>query len=100
VGGDCADLTSNDPLKFTDTKPYKSRLAATQKSDRAEGRGDRRRRQGQRRRPASIASMEYSFIGGSMGRGGREEDRALASSWRSQRRLPVLIVVVLGRCAP
>ena len=26
------NLTSNDPLKFTDTKPYKSRLAATQKS--------------------------------------------------------------------
>src|SRR4026208_332503 len=26
------NLSSNDPLKFTDTKPYESRLAATQKS--------------------------------------------------------------------
>ena len=59
-------LVSNDPLKFTDTKPYKSRLTATQKSS------------GQKDAvivgvgkingvDAVIASMEYSFIGGSMG---------------------------------
>jgi acetyl-CoA carboxylase carboxyl transferase subunit beta len=44
------NLVSNDPLKFTDTKPYKSRLAATQKVHRPEGCGDCRRRQDQRRR--------------------------------------------------
>ena len=60
------NLVSNDPLKFTDTKPYKSRLAATQKLT------------GQKDAvivgvgkingaDAVVASMEYSFIGGSMG---------------------------------
>ena len=60
------NLTSNDPLKFTDTKPYKSRLAATQKAT------------GQKDAvivgvgqingiDAVVASMEYSFIGGTMG---------------------------------
>jgi len=60
------DLTSNDPLQFTDTKPYKSRLAATQKST---GKKDAvivavGRVNGVE---AVVASMEYSFIGGSMG---------------------------------
>ena len=60
------NLVSNDPLKFTDTKPYKLRLSATQKST------------GQKDAvivgvgkingiDAVVASMEYSFIGGSMG---------------------------------
>jgi acetyl-CoA carboxylase carboxyl transferase subunit beta len=60
------NLVSNDPLQFTDTKPYKSRLAATQKST---GQKDAvivgvGRVNGV---DAVIASMEYSFIGGSMG---------------------------------
>jgi acetyl-CoA carboxylase carboxyl transferase subunit beta len=60
------NLTSNDPLKFTDTKPYKSRLAATQKST---GQKDAvivgvGRINGLE---TVVASMEYSFIGGSMG---------------------------------
>ena len=60
------NLTSNDPLQFTDTKPYKSRLANTQKST---GQKDAvivgvGRINGIE---AVIASMEYSFIGGSMG---------------------------------
>ena len=59
-------LVSNDPLKFTDTKPYKSRLAATQKSSGQKdavivGVGKINGAE------AVIASMEYSFIGGSMG---------------------------------
>jgi acetyl-CoA carboxylase carboxyl transferase subunit beta len=59
-------LTSNDPLKFTDTKPYKQRLresigktgtndaavVATGKLDGLE---------------VVVAAMEYAFIGGSMG---------------------------------
>jgi acetyl-CoA carboxylase carboxyl transferase subunit beta len=59
-------LKSNDPLTFTDTKPYRDRLnktmASTGKSDavivgvgRLEG------------LQTVIASMEYGFIGGSMG---------------------------------
>jgi acetyl-CoA carboxylase carboxyl transferase subunit beta len=60
------NLTSNDPLKFTDTKPYKARLIATQK---ATGQKDAvivgvGRINGVE---AVVASMEYSFIGGSMG---------------------------------
>ena len=60
------NLTSNDPLTFTDTKPYKTRLASTQKST---GHKDAvvvgvGRINGQE---AVVASMEYSFIGGSMG---------------------------------
>ena len=59
-------LRSNDPLTFTDTKPYRDRLAktiaGTGQSDavivgvgKVEGFA------------AVIASMDYSFIGGSMG---------------------------------
>ena len=60
------NLTSNDPLEFTDTKPYKDRLqktiAETGLNDAiivATGRLDGL--------PLVIAAMEYSFIGGSMG---------------------------------
>ena len=60
------ELRSNDPLTFTDTKPYRDRLAKTIASTgqfdavivgvgKVEG------------FPAVIASMDYSFIGGSMG---------------------------------
>ncbi len=61
-----AALASNDPLSFTDTKPYAARLAASRKatgmkdallvgSGAIEG------------IPAIVAAMEYGFIGGSMG---------------------------------
>jgi acetyl-CoA carboxylase carboxyl transferase subunit beta len=61
-----ATLTSNDPLKFTDTKPYRHRLkdtiAKTGMNDavivatgKLEGLA------------VVVAAMEYSFIGGSMG---------------------------------
>jgi acetyl-CoA carboxylase carboxyl transferase subunit beta len=60
------NLTSNDPLQFNDTKPYKDRLqktiAGTGLKDAvivATGRLDGL--------PVVIAAMEYSFIGGSMG---------------------------------
>src|SRR6185436_15130900 len=46
-------LTSNDPLKFTDTKPYRHRLKDTVSKT---GMSD-----------VVIAEMEYAFIGGSMG---------------------------------
>ena len=61
-----AGLRSLDPLNFTDTKPYKSRLEASIKATGlndaiivATGTLDQV--------PVVIASMEYSFIGGSMG---------------------------------
>jgi acetyl-CoA carboxylase carboxyl transferase subunit beta len=59
-------LVSTDPLAFTDTKPYKARLKASIESTGlkdavivASGQIDRI--------PAVVASMEYGFIGGSMG---------------------------------
>jgi len=60
------NLSSNDPLKFTDTKPYRSRLLATQKST---GQKDAVMvAAGQINGvDAVVAAMEYSFIGGSMG---------------------------------
>ena len=59
-------LRSNDPLTFTDTKPYRDRLATTIAST---GQTDAvivgaGKLDGM---PAVIASMEYAFIGGSMG---------------------------------
>ena len=61
-----AGLQSNDPLKFTDTKPYGSRLTAGQKATGLRdaivvgaGKIDGL--------PAVVAAMEYGFIGGSMG---------------------------------
>ena len=61
-----SNLTSTDPLKFTDTKPYRNRLkdtiAKTGMKDAviiATGTMDGV--------PVVIAAMEYAFIGGSMG---------------------------------
>jgi acetyl-CoA carboxylase carboxyl transferase subunit beta len=61
-----AGLQSNDPLQFTDTKPYGVRLAAGQKATGLKdalivGAGTIERI------PAVVAAMEYGFIGGSMG---------------------------------
>jgi acetyl-CoA carboxylase carboxyl transferase subunit beta len=61
-----AGLESIDPLVFTDTKPYRSRLAASQKSTGLKdavvvGTGSIDGVD------AVVAAMEYGFIGGSMG---------------------------------
>lgn len=87
-------LRSNDPLNFTDTKPYRSRLEASRKATglpdamivgvgRIEG------------HEAVVAAMEYAFIGGSMGvvmgeKIVRGAETALA------RRLPFIIVSCSG----
>jgi acetyl-CoA carboxylase carboxyl transferase subunit beta len=88
------DLVSTDPLGFTDTKPYKARLKASIESTGmkdavivATGTVDGI--------PAVIASMEYGFIGGSMGvvvgeKITRGIERAIAA------RMPVIIVCVSG----
>ena len=88
------NLASNDPLQFTDTKPYKSRLAATQKST---GQMDAvivgvGRINGV---DTVVASMEYSFIGGSMGVVvGEKIVRGIELAL--ERRLPVVIVSCSG----
>ena len=88
------DLVSTDPLGFTDTKPYKSRLKASIESTGmkdavivATGTLDGI--------PTVIASMEYGFIGGSMGvvvgeKIARGIERAI------EERLPVVIVSCSG----
>jgi acetyl-CoA carboxylase carboxyl transferase subunit beta len=87
-------LVSIDPLKFTDTKPYRTRLEssieATGLKDAvvtASGRIDGIE--------TSVAAMEYSFIGGSMGvvvgeKITRAIERALDRRW------PVVIVCSSG----
>jgi acetyl-CoA carboxylase carboxyl transferase subunit beta len=87
-------LTSTDPLRFTDTKPYRDRLKA---SIQATGRQDAvvtatGMLDGI---PTVIAAMEYSFIGGSMGvvvgeMITRAIERGLAG------RMPVIIVSCSG----
>jgi len=61
-----AGLASNDPLSFTDTKPYAARLTASRKSTGMKdallvGAG------AIEGVPTVVAAMEYGFIGGSMG---------------------------------
>ncbi len=89
-----ADLVSTDPLQFTDTKPYSARLKAgaqlTGLKDAvicATGRVGGIE--------TEVASMEYGFIGGSMGvvvgeKIARAVERAL------ERRCPVIIVSCSG----
>src|SRR5918911_3569082 len=89
-----AGLQSTDPLKFTDTKPYQKRLdasiAATGLKDAvicAIGRINGIE--------TSVASMEYGFIGGSMGVVvGEKITRAIERA--IERRLPVVIVSSSG----
>ena len=61
-----AKLSSADPLKFTDTKNYKDRVAATQKST---GLKDAiRTAKGKlESNDFVVAAMDFAFIGGSMG---------------------------------
>ncbi len=88
------NLVSTDPLKFTDTKPYKDRLRATiaatgQKDAVIIGTG---RIDGI---PAVVAAMEYAFIGGSMGGGGGEKiTRAIEMA--IARRSPAIVVSCSG----
>jgi acetyl-CoA carboxylase carboxyl transferase subunit beta len=87
-------LQSTDPLKFVDTKPYRKRLDATIASTGmkdavicATGRIDEIE--------TSVAAMEYSFIGGSMGVVvGEKITRAIERG--IERRLPVVIVSSSG----
>ncbi|MGE3189973.1 MAG: acetyl-CoA carboxylase, carboxyltransferase subunit beta [Vicinamibacterales bacterium] len=89
-----AGLRSNDPLQFTDTKPYRSRLEASQ---RATGRNDAiivgvGAIDGLE---SVVAAMEYSFIGGSMGVVmGERIVRGIETAL--ERRVPMIIVSCSG----
>ena len=88
------DLTSNDPLNFTDTKPYRERLrstiAKTGLNDAvivATGRLDGLE--------VVVAAMEYAFIGGSMGVVvGEKITRAIEMA--IGRRQPVILISCSG----
>jgi acetyl-CoA carboxylase carboxyl transferase subunit beta len=88
------DLTSTDPLGFTDTKPYKARLKAGAEATglkdaviTASGTIDGV--------PTVIAAMEYEFIGGSMGVVvGEKIARAIERAIEAQS--PVVIVCCSG----
>ena len=88
------DLISNDPLKFTDTRPYRDRLrgtiAKTGMNDAvivATGALDGA--------DIVVAAMEYSFIGGSMGVVvGEKITRAIEMAL--ERRQPVIIISCSG----
>ena len=89
-----ADLSSNDPLRFTDTKPYRDRLLATMKATGvkdavivASGRLDGL--------DVVVAAMEYAFIGGSMGVvAGEKITRAVEMAL--ERRQPLIVVSCSG----
>jgi acetyl-CoA carboxylase carboxyl transferase subunit beta len=88
------NLESTDPLNFSDTRPYKSRLekskAATQLKDaviNATGT--------MHGRPVIVSAMEYSFIGGSMGAVvGEAITRAIERA--CQERKPIIVVSASG----
>jgi len=87
-------LVSTDPLKFTDTKPYRARLDASIESTglkdaiiSASGRIDGIE--------TIVAAMEYGFIGGSMGVVvGEKITRAIERA--IERRCPIVIVCCSG----
>jgi acetyl-CoA carboxylase carboxyl transferase subunit beta len=89
-----ANLISNDPLQFTDTKPYRERLrstiAATGMKDAcvvATGKMEGL--------DVVIAAMEYGFIGGSMGVVvGEKITRAIEMAL--ERRHPVIVISCSG----
>jgi acetyl-CoA carboxylase carboxyl transferase subunit beta len=89
-----ADLTSLDPLQFTDTKPYRDRLKTSQESSGlkdsvivATGRLDGIE--------VIVAAMEYSFIGGSMGIvAGEKITRAIEMAF--DKRQPAIIISCSG----
>jgi len=87
-------LASNDPLNFTDTRPYKARLEKSRSQTRLQdaiinATGT------MNGRPVIVSAMEYSFIGGSMGAVvGEAITRAIERA--CQQRKPVIVVSASG----
>jgi len=88
------NLETTDPLNFTDLKPYKGRVKASQKST---GRKDaiinaRGKLLG---REVLVSAMEYGFIGGSMGAVvGETITRAVEKALNE--RIPLIIISATG----
>jgi acetyl-CoA carboxylase carboxyl transferase subunit beta len=88
------NISSTDPLKFVDLKPYSSRLKQAQNDTglqdaiiNAQGK--------MMGRPVVVSAMEYSFIGGSMGAVvGEAITRAVERS--AETRTPLIIVSASG----
>jgi len=88
------NLASTDPLTFTDTKSYKSRL---EKGQAETGLKDAiiNATGTLNRRPVIVSSMEYSFIGGSMGAVvGEAITRAVERGY--EKKTPVIVVSASG----
>jgi acetyl-CoA carboxylase carboxyl transferase subunit beta len=89
-----ANLSSTDPLKFVDLKPYAGRLKAAQRDT---GLKDaiinaRGKLNG---RPIIVSAMEYSFIGGSMGAVvGEAITRAIEEAGNTRK--PLIIISASG----
>lgn len=89
-----ANIMPTDPLTFTDTKDYKSRLAESQKKSGltdamrvATGKVDSM--------PLVVACMDFNFIGGSMG-SVMGEKIARAIDYGRMHRIPVMVVSKSG----
>ncbi|MEJ2888515.1 acetyl-CoA carboxylase, carboxyltransferase subunit beta [Actinomycetospora aeridis] len=89
-----ADLASDDPLDFVDTKPYTERVAAA------------RRRTGSQEavrcgtatiegHPLVVAALDFRFLGGSIG-ATTGEKICLAARTALARRIPLLVVCASG----
>src|SRR5581483_684354 len=88
------NLVSTDPLKFTDLKPYASRLKRSQEDTglndaiiNARGKIDGK--------PVIVSAMEYSFIGGSMGSVmGETITRAIEKA--TAEKIPLIVISASG----
>jgi acetyl-CoA carboxylase carboxyl transferase subunit beta len=88
------NLESTDPLNFSDTRPYKTRL---EKSKNSTGLKDAiiNATGTLHGRPVIVSSMEYSFIGGSMGAVvGEAITRAIERACRERK--PIIVVSASG----
>jgi acetyl-CoA carboxylase carboxyl transferase subunit beta len=88
------NLASTDPLNFTDTRPYKERL---EKSEATTGLKDAiiNASGTLNGRPVIVSSMEYSFIGGSMGAVvGEAITRAIERACEQKK--PIIVVSASG----
>jgi acetyl-CoA carboxylase carboxyl transferase subunit beta len=88
------NLASTDPLHFTDTRPYKERL---EKSEATTGLKDAiiNASGTLNGRPVIVSSMEYSFIGGSMGAVvGEAITRAIERACEQKK--PIIVVSASG----
>jgi acetyl-CoA carboxylase carboxyl transferase subunit beta len=88
------NLASTDPLNFTDTRPYKERL---EKSEASTGLKDAiiNASGTLNGRPVIVSSMEYSFIGGSMGAVvGESITRAIERACEQKK--PIIVVSASG----